>query len=270
MQTHNTLACCGLDPDLSKLPTEILSQKISNEEKVFEFLKTAIDMTADSVCVYKAQKAFFDLLPGGHDVLKETISYVHKNHQGLSVIVDCKIGDIDNTMTAYIQNIFGKIRADGIVVNPYMGNDVMLPLADLSEKAIVVLVKTSNPSGGIVQDVLLHDGQTLWQHILEILIKRWNYNENMIPVLSSTVRVNMSELRSLIPDKMPILLAGVGAQGGDCIDLPKLLNSNKIGVFVNSSRGILYPKSEKPWRDGIKDAVVSLKEMLNKEGGRYE
>ena len=270
MQSHNTLACCGLDPDLTKLPQEIATQKISKEEKMFEFLKTVIDLTANSVCAYKAQKAFFDLLPGGHDVLKETISYVHKNHSGLSVIVDCKIGDIDNTMTAYIQNIFGELKADGVVVNPYMGNDVMMPLAELGEKAIVVLAKTSNPSGGIVQDVILHDGQTLWQHILDLVINRWNYNENMIPVLSSTVRVNMSELRSLIPNKMPILLAGVGAQGGDCVDLPKLLNSNKTGVFVNSSRGILYSKGDKPWRDGIKDAAIELKEMLNKEGGRYE
>ncbi len=270
MESHNTLVCCGLDPDVSRLPPEIINLNISKEEKVLSFMKTVIDLTANSVCVYKAQKAFFDILPGGHDVLKEIIDYVHKNHPGLSVIVDCKIGDIDNTMKAYIQNIFGEMKADGVVVNPYMGNDVIEPLAELHEKAIVVLVKTSNPSGAIVQDAILQNGQPLWQYILEVLIAHWNYNNNMIPVLSSTTQVNASELRSIIPVETPILLAGVGAQGGSYADLSKLLNSNKTGVFINSSRGILYPNKLVSWKDDIKEAVINLKNEINKKGGRNE
>ena len=265
MKTHDTLLCCGLDPDLKKIPPEIIGRQTSDGDKMFEFLRGVVDVTASHVCAYKAQKAFFDVLAGGHDVLKKLIDYIHTSHPGIPVIVDCKIGDIENTMAAYIQNLFGSLQADGIVVNPYMGDDVVLPLAELADKSIVVLVKTSNLSGGIVQDVVLQDGQMLWRYMLNLVVNRWNRNENMIPVLSSTVGLNMAEIRPLIPDKMPILLAGVGAQGGNFADLRNLLNSKGIGVFVNSSRDILYSKSQQHWQIAIEEAAVGLKEALNNE-----
>lgn len=266
MKTHDTLLCCGLDPDLKKMPPAIIGRNTSDEEKVLAFLWGVIDVTASHVCAFKAQKAFFDVLSGGHDVLKELIDYIHTSNPGIPVIVDCKIGDIENTMEAYIQNLFGSLKADGIVVNPYMGDDVMLPLVELADKSIVVLVKTSNPSGGIVQDVILQDGQPLWQHMLNLVVNRWNRSENMIPVLSSTVGLNMEELRAIVPDNMPILLAGVGAQGGSYADLRKLLNSEGVGVFVNSSRSILYPQqSQQSWQNAVEKVAVELKEALNKE-----
>jgi orotidine-5'-phosphate decarboxylase len=266
MRVHDTLLCCGLDPDLKKMPPEIIGENISDEEKVLVFLRGVVDMTAPHVCAFKAQKAFFDVLTGGHDVLKKLIDYIHTLNPGIPVIVDCKIGDIENTMGVYIQNLFGSLQADGVVVNPYMGDDVMLPLVELTDKSIVVLVKTSNLSGGVVQDVVLQDGQPLWRHVLNLVVNRWNHSENMIPVLSSTVGLNMEELRAIVPDRMPILLAGVGAQGGSYADLRKLLNSEDIGVFVNSSRSILYPqKGQKSWQSAVEKAAVELKEALNKE-----
>ena len=270
MKSHNTLLCCGLDPDLKKIPPELVGKKIPDEDKVFEFLQVAVDVTAQHVCAYKAQKAFFDVLAGGHDVLKKLIDYIHTSHPGIPVIVDCKIGDIENTMAAYIQNLFGSLQADGVVVNPYMGDDVVLPLAELTDKSIVVIVKTSNPSGGIVQDVALQNGQPLWRYVLDLVVNRWNRNTNMIPVLSATVGLDMTEIRPLIPDGMPILLAGVGAQGGNYADLRNLLNSEGVGVFVNSSRGILYPQSQKPWRIAIEKSAVELKEALNNERRKNE
>lgn len=266
MRVHDTLLCCGLDPDLKKMPPEIIGENISDEEKVLVFLRGVVDVTASHVCAFKAQKAFFDVLTGGHDVLKKLIDYIHTSNPGIPVIVDCKIGDIENTMGVYIQNLFGSLQADGVVVNPYMGDDVMFPLIELADKSIVVLVKTSNPSGDIVQDVVLQDGQPLWRHVLNLVVNRWNRSENMIPVLSSTVGLNMEELRAIVPDKMPILLAGVGAQGGSYADLSKLLNSEGIGAFVNSSRGILYPQQgQQSWQDAIEKATVELKEALNME-----
>jgi len=265
MRTHNTLLCCGLDPDLKKMPSAITEGKAPDEEKVFDFLRAAVDATASHVCAYKAQKAFFDVMAGGHEVLRELIGYIHASHEGIPVIVDCKIGDIDNTMAAYTHNLFVVLRADGIVVNPYMGDDVMMPLAEYTDKAIVVLAKTSNPSGGVVQDVTLQSGLPLWRHILDLVVNRWNNGKNMIPVLSANAEFNVPEIRSLIPDDMPILFAGIGAQGGNYVSLRQLLNSEGLGVFVNSSRGILYPKSHKQWRNAIEEAAVELKDTLNQE-----
>jgi orotidine-5'-phosphate decarboxylase len=271
MVRNNTLVCVGLDPDLKKMPIEITGQNISNEEKIYQFLRGVIDVTASNVCAYKAQKAFFDILPGGHDLLKELIAYLHKTYPELPVILDCKIGDIDNTMSAYIENIFGILNADGVVINPYMGDDAVMPFAEISEKAVVVLVNSSNPSGALIQNVKLPNGFMLWKHVLELVVDRWNYNQNMIPVLSANSTDDMSLVRPFIPDQMPILLAGVGAQGGNYTNLRHLLNTNKLGVFVNSSRGILYStEGQKSWQSAVAFSALRLKSELNKEGGRIE
>lgn len=264
MRSHGTLLCAGLDPDRRKLPLEVLEKPGTDEEKILEFLRGAVDATGAHVCAYKAQKAFFDLLSGGHDALKEIVRYVHQTQPGTPVVVDCKIGDINNTMAAYIENLFGSIQADGIVVNPYMGDDVVAPLVELADKAIVVIVKTSNISGGVVQDAQLRDGRLLWQYVLDLVVNRWNKNGNMVPVLSSTAGLDMVKIRPLIPDTMPILLAGVGAQGGNYDDLRHLLNSEGAGVFVNSSRDLLYPASSEPWCIAIETAAVAMKEALNR------
>ncbi len=261
----DSLLCCGLDPDLKRISIEITGS--SAEIRIRKFLEQVIDVTAPHVCAYKVQKAFFDILPNGHNLLKEVVAYSHSLNSSVPVILDCKIGDIDNTMQVYLENLFGEIDADGIVVNPYMGDDVMKPLAEYPNKAIVVLAKTSNPSGGIVQDVELKSGVPLWQHILRLTVGRWNTAGNLIPVVSSTVGLNLTDVRKMIPDQMPILLAGVGAQGGSFSEISKLLNSEKSGVFVNSSRGIIYaqPEGDETWQHAIERSAVSLKEALNTE-----
>lgn len=172
-------------------------------------------------------------------------------------------------MTAYTHNLFTLLQADGIVVNPYMGDDVMIALAKFTDKAIVVLAKTSNPSGGIIQDIILQNGWPLWRYVLDLIVNRWNKSGNMIPVIPATAQINTSEIRLLIPDNMPILLAGVGAQGGNFTGLRQLLNSKNIGVFVNFCRGILYPaQSGEEWHIAIKQAAVELKNILNQERNR--
>lgn len=260
----DSLLCCGLDPDLAKIPDELRSLRISEEEKVLQFLKGVIDTTSAYVCAYKAQKAFFDLFSGGHDLLKAVIAYVHEVSPMTPVILDCKIGDIDNTMGVYLDNIFGRLAADGVVVNPYMGEEVMLPFVDFPEKAIVVLAKTSNPGGASVQDLVLENGLPLWKTILYQITNRWNVANNLIPVVSSTAGLDMAHTRTLIPDEMPILLAGVGAQGGSYEDLGLLLNSQRSGVFVNSSRGLLYPPriQGEQWQEAILKATITLRNNL--------
>jgi orotidine-5'-phosphate decarboxylase len=268
METHDTLLCCGLDPDITKFPREITTGRHSDEEKILSFLCGVVDVTAKHVCCYKAQKAFFDALDLGHSTLKRIIQYIHSNHPEIPVIVDCKIGDIANTMDAYLSNIFGELKADGILLNPYMGDDAIVPAAQFKEKAIVVLVKTSNPSSSTVQDVPLHNGKLLWQHVLDLVVNRWNFNKNVIPVIASTTGGDLHQIRSQMPDEMLILLAGVGAQGGDVKSLRGLLNSKGTGIFINSSRGILYPqypKTGEHWLMAIEKSAVDLKNRLNAE-----
>jgi orotidine-5'-phosphate decarboxylase len=267
MIQHDTLLCCGLDPDLRRFPAEVLSLNFSDEEKTLQFLQEVIDVTAEHVCAYKPQKAFFDLLPGGHEVLKSIIAYIHTQYAGIPVVVDCKVGDIDNTMAAYIRNVLEVIDADGIIVNPYMGDEVVQPLASLPDKLAVVLVRTSNPGSSIVQAAPMANGRALWQHMLDLVVNRWNTGGNMAVVLSATSGMDLVAVRALIPDDMPVLLAGVGVQGGSYADLRLLLNSQKSGVFVNSSRGILYPNNPAgiAWQEAVRNAAIELKDKLNEQ-----
>ena len=266
MIENDSLACCGLDPDITKLPYAITKQRRSKEAMILRFLREIIDITGPHVCSYKVQKAFFDVFPAGHELLRETISYAHERYPGIPLFIDAKVGDIDNTMLAYLQNIFGEICADGLVVNPYMGDDVLKPFESIGDKAAVVLVKTSNLGGSIVQDIVLPDGRLLWQYVLDLVVNRWNAASNLIPVLSSTSDTDMMDVRRMIPDTMPILFAGFGAQGGSLQNFRQLLDSSGRGVFVNSSRGLLYPyqTDERNWQRKVLAATIALKEELNR------
>lgn len=264
MLIKNTLVCGGLDPDLSLLPTDEQMSALADEDKVTAFLSQVVEVESPQVCAFKANKGFFDLLPGGHDVLNKIIYLCHQ--QGVMVIVDGKFGETQNSMRkTYLPNIFKKLNADGIVVNPYMGDEVMLPLEEYSDKAIVVLVKTSGPGSVVIQNITTANGRPLWETVLQLAVKRWNKAGNIIPVIAPTPEVDLPRLRQMIPDDMLILWAGVGAQGGDFSGLPLLLNSQNANVLINSSRDLLYPtvNVDQTWQESIARAVASFRHQLN-------
>ena len=266
MKKTDSLVCVGLDPDLTKMPLSIMQLDIETEEKVFIFLSQIIDITAPHACAYKPQKAFFDQFTRGCSLLQRICSYIHEQHPGIPVFVDCKVGDTDNTMKTYMHILFDEIKADGVVINPYMGDDVMEPFIQDAKKVAIVLAQTSNPNGKVVQELTLEKGTKLWEEILHLILTRWNKNENLIPVLSSNASsTNYETIRKKIPQTTPILLAGVGSQGGDPKVMKQLLNDEGRGVFVNSSRGILYPYSpeNENWKEEVLKAVITLKDDLN-------
>ncbi len=263
----DSLVCIGLDPDWEKLPLEIRGRGSNLEERIFSFLKEVIDLTAEHACAFKIQKAFYDSFDKGPALLRDTVSYLKENHSDVPVFIDCKIGDIDNTMNAYIHNLFELIGADGVVINPYMGDDVFQPFFDDPEKVAIVLVQTSNPQAKVVQELKLDSGEFLWERVLDLTLSRWNRKGNLIPVLSSNAETSdFKAIRREIPQETPILLAGIGAQGGNLSLIRDLLNEQKSGVFVNSSRGILYPYSpdESDWREAIRQAAIKLKDQINR------
>lgn len=255
----NSLVCVGLDPDLGKLP-------LPYKEDIFLFLSEIIDITSPHVCAYKIQKAFFDRFANGYSLCREICSYIHINYPAIPIFIDCKIGDVGNTMQSYMALIFDDMKADGVVVNPYMGDDIFAPFLEDSNKVAIVLIQTSNPNAKVVQELPLANGKVLWEEILDIAVSRWNTNKNIIPVLSSKSGSDYNLVRKKIPQDMPILLVGIGAQEGNPQVLGQLLNKDKRGVFVNSSRGILYPYTpeDENWRTEVLRAVIRLKETLNR------
>ncbi len=265
MSENDSLVCCGLDPDLNKMPKEITDSHASDRTKAFDFLHEVIDITAAHVCAYKIQKAFFDIFENGDRLLLDTIKYIKKRHAQIPIIIDSKIGDTSNTMKAYMDLIFSKLGADAVVVNPYMGDDVLAPFRNMENKAAIVLVKTSNKGGDIVQNTITATGVPLWIYVMELVVRRWNTSRNVMPVISSTESIDFSSIRKIIPDDMPILLAGFGAQGGKITKAHELLDSHKKGLVVNSSRAILYPykTNDKNWRREIENAVIEMKRKIN-------
>ena len=265
MIRNNTLVCCGLDPDLSKMPRSYAEYDAIKESNIFDFLKKIIDITNAYVCAYKIQKAFFDELDGGHVLLRSIIAYIQEHYPLIPVFIDAKVGDVENTMVTYFRNMFKNLRADGFVVNPYMGDDVVAPFARFPDKAGIVIVKTSNQGGSIIQDALMADGRPFWKFVLETMVTRWNGARNLIPVISSTIDQDLSDVRRIIPDDMSVLYAGFGLQGGTTQHLVELLDSQNQGVFVNSSRGILYPyePADENWQNKVLESVITMRADLN-------
>lgn len=266
MAASNSLVCVGLDPDINKIPLSCINQGHSEEKTIYSFLTAIIDVTAPHACAFKLQKAFYDQYDFGHELLRKVVAYIHETQPEIPAFIDCKIGDTDNTMKAYMQLLFDDIKADAVVVNPYMGDDVLEPFVHDENKVGIILIQTSNPNAKVVQELRLANGKKLWEQILELTITRWNKNNNLMVVLSSnTDQGDYQAIRAQVPQDMPILLAGIGAQGGNPEVLKQLLNKNKRGVFVNSSRGILYPyqRSDIEWKDAVLHAIIELKDALN-------
>lgn len=249
--------CVGLDPDLTKLPLQYGA--LEPRERVVEFSKRIIGLTSEDACAYKVQRAFFDDV--GIDALREIVQAVRKNAPNTPVILDAKIGDIDNTMRRYLETIFDRLDFDGVTVNPYMGDDVFCETQTYPERGFVTLVRTSNPSAKAVQEVEVSTAngkQLLWSHILDLAMDKWNNSGNIIPVLSGSV--DLRDVRLRVPDQTSILYAGVGAQGGTLDPAKYLFNKFRGGVFVNSSRGIIYPYTpeDADWQSKVTTAMQHL------------
>src|ERR1035437_2529076 len=204
-------------------------------------------------------------LVDGHSVLRDLTAYIHYRHPKIPVFLDCKIGDIDNTMTAYLRTAFELLKVEGMLINPYMGDEVLRPFSALPNKIGIVLVKTSNCGARIIQDIQTMDGRPLWKRVLDLVIHRWNDRGNLIPVLSADCPPTANELRMGVPDETIIFVAGCGAQGGTAGQVRDFLNSSSAGGVVNSSRALLSPyrASDPEWRSAIRRQVRGMRNNLN-------
>ena len=221
--------CVGLDPDISKI----------QGKSIFEFNKSIIDATYDLVCAYKPNSAFFEAEGiDGLKALEETINYIKQKCPDVIIILDAKRGDIGNSNEGYVKAIFDDLGVDAVTVSPYLGGESLKPFLDRVNKGIIVLVKTSNPKAGEFQDLKI-SGKPLYQVIAEH-VKNWNTNGNLAVVVGATHQKELKEVREIVGN-MPILIPGIGTQGGDLKEAIKAsLDSEDQGIIVNSSRAIIY------------------------------
>lgn len=202
----------------------------------FEFNKSIIDQTHDLVCTYKPNIAFYE---DNLEILKKTARYIQENHSDIPLILDAKRADIDSTNQEYAKTIFDELGFDAVTVNPYLGKQALMPFLERTDKGIIVLVKTSNPGSDEFQNLTI-ENIPLYQVIAKHVASEWNTNNNCAVVVGATYPEELKRVREIIGD-MPILIPGIGVQGGDLKAVIKNgLNSKKQGIIISSSREIIF------------------------------
>ncbi|MGA2158083.1 MAG: orotidine-5'-phosphate decarboxylase [Dehalococcoidia bacterium] len=251
---NRSLLCVGLDPDPQKLPVK----------DVFEFNKAIIDATADLVCAYKPNLAFYEALGiRGLQALKKTIACIPA---GIPIIGDAKRGDIGNTADAYAKALFGYLKFDAVTVNPYLGYDSVEPFLQYKNKGVFVLCRTSNRSAADFQDLVDNFGMRFYQSVA-MRAREWNKENNIGLVVGATYPEELKEIRKMCPD-MLLLIPGIGAQGGD------LELSVKYGVDTHSekaiivvARQVLYASKGPDYAQAARRAAKELRDKINQLRG---
>ena len=260
--TSGSLVCVGLDPEPAKFPAKFSG----DPDAVFAFCRDIADATAEYACAFKPQIAHFAAL-GAEDALARLIRHLHAVHPGVPVILDAKRGDIGSTAQRYAVEAFERYDADAVTVNPYLGRDSVQPFLDHAERGVVILCRTSNPGAGDLQDLIVADdgrgGRPLYQHVAETIARDWNANGNCALVVGATWPAQLAEVRAIVDD-MPLLVPGVGAQGGDAEAVVRNARSaDGTGLLVSSSRAILYASAGDDYADAAAAAARHLRDTLN-------
>lgn len=260
-QQHDTLVCVGLDPEPSKFPAHLRG----DADAVFAFCSAIVDATADLVCAYKPQIAHFAALRA-EDTLERLIAHIHAKHPGVPVILDAKRGDIGSTAQHYVTEAFERYGADAVTLNPYLGRDSVQPFLDRADKGVILLCHTSNPGAADLQDLDV-GGMPLYQHVARIIAQEWNAHGNCALVTGATWPEQLAEVRALVGE-MPLLVPGIGAQGGDVEAVVRNGRTpSGAGLMISSSRAILYAGNGEDFAQAARAATIALRDSINRYRG---
>jgi orotidine-5'-phosphate decarboxylase len=260
---NNSLLCVGLDPDIAKFPSHLQQQP----DAIFTFCKEIIDATAATACAFKPQIAYFSALRA-EDQLEAICDYLRANYPQIPIVMDAKRGDIGATAEQYAREAFERYGADAVTVSPYMGFDSVAPYLEWKDRGAIVLCRTSNAGGSDLQ-FLKVDGVPLYQHVARLVADKWNTNGQCGLVVGATFPQELAQVRSIIGD-MPLLVPGVGAQGGD---IQATVNAGKtangMGMMINSSRAILYAKPDQASGEDFAQAARRVAEETRDAINRF-
>lgn len=241
----NSLLCVGIDADFAKIPERFKKLEFPQ----FEFNKWIIEETHEYAAAFKANSAFYEAKGDkGVRELKMTMDYLHQNYPDIFLLCDCKRADIGNTNQGYVDSFFDWYGFDAITLHPYFGSEALKPFLDRKDKGSIILCKSSNPGSGEIQDQLVNlAGRQVpvWQIVAEKTAGEWNRNNNCLLMVGATYPEEMKKAREIAGD-MTFLVPGIGAQGGDLKSVLEVgLNSEGLGLIINSSRGIIFSENPK-------------------------
>ena len=259
-QTQNhSLLCVGLDPDPARFPHEMRG----DANRIFDFCARIVDATADLVIAYKPQIAYF-AAHRAEDQLERLLAHIRDVAPGVPVILDAKRGDIGATAEQYAREVFERYQADAVTLSPFMGFDSIEPYLKYPGKGAFLLCRTSNPGGDDLQNQVLRDeaGQPrLYELIAKLASGPWNTNGQLGLVVGATYPQEIERVRALAP-KLPLLIPGIGAQGGDAKATVQAGWRPDAPIVVASSRAILYASCEADFADAARHVAERTRAEL--------
>ena len=259
-RTGRTLLCVGLDPDPARFPRHLVG-----DSTILEFCRAIVDATHDLVCAFKPQIAFF-AAHRAEDQLEALIAYIHERHPDVPVILDAKRGDVGSTSEQYAREVFERYRADAVTVQPYQGHDAIAPYLSYADRGTIVLCRTSNASGDELQALQVDGGEPLYLHVARLVAERWNTNGQCGLVVGATYPAELAAVRSVVGD-LPILVPGIGAQGGDLEASVRSGATAAGGLMVSSSRAVLYAGDGEDFAAAARRVALETRDAI--EACRY-
>jgi orotidine-5'-phosphate decarboxylase len=256
---NGSLLCVGLDPDPARFPA-IFNNDAS---KIYDFCASIVDATADLAMAFKPQIAYF-AANRAEDQLERLIAHIRCSAPGVPVILDAKRGDIGNTAEQYAIEAFERYGADAVTLSPFMGFDTIAPYLKYHDKGAFLLCRTSNPGGDDFQNQRLAGiaGEPrLYEHIAQLAQGAWNTNGQLGLVVGATYPAEIERVRALAPT-LPLLIPGVGAQGGDALSTVKAGWRENGPIVVNSSRAILYASAGADFAQAARQEALKTRELL--------
>ncbi len=258
-QRHQSLLCVGLDPEPAKFP----APWTGDASRIFDFCAAIVDATHDLACAFKPQVAYF-AAQRAEDQLERLIAHIRRVAPEVPVVLDAKRGDIGSTAEQYAKEAFERYQADAVTLSPFMGFDSIEPYLRYRDKGAFLLCRTSNPGGDDLQNQRLRDvdGQPrLYEHLARLAQGPWNRHGQLGLVVGATYPEELARVRELAPT-LPLLVPGVGAQGGDALATVRAGWRPDAPVLVSSSRAILYASAAGTSLDDFATAARSAAEAL--------
>ena len=254
---HDAMLCVGLDPEPSRFP----GAWRDDPARIFDFCAGIVDATHDLVCAFKPQIAYFHA-HRAEDQLERLMAHMRRVAPDVPVILDAKRGDIGATAEQYAREAFVRYQADAVTLSPFMGFDSIEPYLRYDGKGAILLCRTSNPGGDDLQAQRLATGETLYEHIATLAAGPWNRHGQVGLVVGATYPAEIARVRALAPT-LPLLIPGVGAQGGDAEATVRAGWRDGGPIIVNSSRAVLYASAGEDWADGARRAAEATRRQLN-------
>ena len=256
-QLNDSLLCVGLDPEPSKFPGAWKGQP----DRIYDFCAAIVDATKDLVCAFKPQIAYF-AAHRAEDQLERLMAHMRRAAPNVPVILDAKRGDIGSTADQYAHEAFTRYQADAVTLSPFMGFDTMEPFLKYPGKGVILLCRTSNPGGSDLQ-FLETNGEKLYERVARLAAHEWNTSGQISLVVGATFPAEIARVRAIVGD-VPLLVPGIGAQGGDIEATVKAgRTANATGLMINSSRAILYAGKDEGFAAAARKVALETRDAIN-------